>query len=255
MEDCLILNIFTKEINPTERFAVIFYIHGGSYVEGSGIYQDPSILLDEDVVLVTFNYRLGPFGFLSLDTPEYSGNMGLKDQLLALKWVNKSIHHFGGDPQRVTLYGHSAGGSSVNFHLLSPASRGIFQRAIVASGSALNKWAYNDVHNHTAIVLHMMESPSETLSNVIDWLLRIDANRLSEISLSQHFQQNSRLKEIDLIWAPVVEKEITEESFMTKSPREYYEQESSNIDTMFGYTSAVGNQIFLQTVNLHLISV
>lgn len=77
--------------------SVIFFIHGGGYMSGGSSWHGPELLLNEDVILVTINYRLGPFGFLSLDTPEYSGNMGLKDQLLALKWVNENIEFFGGN--------------------------------------------------------------------------------------------------------------------------------------------------------------
>lgn len=83
-------------MEPTDKMSVIFFIHGGGYMSGGSSWHGPDILLDEDIVLVTINYRLGPFGFLSLDTPEYSGNMGLKDQLTALKWVKENIEFFGG---------------------------------------------------------------------------------------------------------------------------------------------------------------
>lgn len=86
------------DIEPSEKMSVIFFIHGGGYMSGGSSWHGPDLLLDEDIVLVTINYRLGPFGFLSLNTAEYSGNMGLKDQLLALKWVNENIEHFGGKP-------------------------------------------------------------------------------------------------------------------------------------------------------------
>ena len=90
---------------------VMFYIHGGGYFEGSGddFLYGPDFLINEDVILVTTNYRLGPLGFMSLGSEEYSGNMGLKDQLLALKWVNENIENFGGDKGRITILGQSAG--------------------------------------------------------------------------------------------------------------------------------------------------
>lgn len=87
---------------------------------------------------VTFNYRLGPLGFMSLRTPEYSGNMGLKDQLLAMQWTLRNIHNFGGDNTKITLYGISAGAQSAHMHVLSPASQGLFNRVVMASGTALN---------------------------------------------------------------------------------------------------------------------
>lgn len=90
---------------------VLFWIHGGAFFGGSGndgLYG-PDFLIDKRVILVTFNYRLGVLGFLSLELPEYSGNMGLKDVQLALKWTNKNIERFGGDRKRITIFGHSAG--------------------------------------------------------------------------------------------------------------------------------------------------
>ncbi|XP_037301867.1 esterase FE4-like [Manduca sexta] len=96
-------------------------------------------------IVVFINYRLGVFGFLSLDIPEAAGNMGLKDQLMALKWVQENIEHFGGDKDNVTIMGLSAGSASVEYHILSPVSKGLFSKAIMQSGSALNHWAIN--HN------------------------------------------------------------------------------------------------------------
>lgn len=89
----------------------MFWIHGGSFYELSGNDHlfGPDFLIEQDVIVVTINYRLGVFGFLSLDTPEYSGNMGLKDQQMALKWVYENIDQFYGDKHRITIFGESAG--------------------------------------------------------------------------------------------------------------------------------------------------
>ena len=84
--------------------------------------------MDRNVVVVTINYRLGPLGFLSMGTEEVPGNAGLRDQSLALKWVNQNIAKFGGNPDLVTIFGESAGALSVSLHLLSPLSEGLFQR-------------------------------------------------------------------------------------------------------------------------------
>lgn len=91
--------------------------------------------MDRDVVLVTINYRVGVFGFLATGTKEVTGNMGLKDQVLALKWIQKNIAKFGGDPQSVTITGLSAGAFSVTAHMASDMSKGLFHRVIAASGS------------------------------------------------------------------------------------------------------------------------
>lgn len=104
---------------------------------------------------MTINYRLGPFGFLSLGTREYSGNMGLKDQQAALRWTKENIEHFGGDPSRITVFGESAGASSAHFHTMSDVSRQYFDRVILQSGSALNSFAMN-MKNDQLEVLHKM---------------------------------------------------------------------------------------------------
>lgn len=90
---------------------VIFFIHGGGYSEGSGndFFFGPDFLTEKDVIVVTINYRLGALGFMSLNSKQYSGNMGLKDQLMALKWTYRNIHAFHGDKRRITLMGQSAG--------------------------------------------------------------------------------------------------------------------------------------------------
>lgn len=97
--------------------AVIFFIHGGGFAEGSGndYFYGPDSLIEQGVILVTINYRLGIFGFLSLNTNKYSGNMGLKDQYLALKWTHHNIESFGGDKRRITVMGQSAGTTNCFF--------------------------------------------------------------------------------------------------------------------------------------------
>lgn len=138
------------DVKPTEKLAVMFYIHGGGFHEGSGddFQYGPDFLINDNVILVTSNYRLGVFGFMSLGTAEYSGNMGLKDQQLALQWINDNIESFGGDRERITLFGHSAGSASTHFHVLAPSSKGLFNRAIMMSGVALNPWAIFELREH-----------------------------------------------------------------------------------------------------------
>lgn len=102
------------------------FFHGGGWFCGGGNtnWYSPRYLLDKDVVLVVPNYRLGPLGFLSTGDGVAPGNNALKDQTLALRWVRDNIESFGGDPNSVTIFGESAGGASVHYHLLSPLSRG-----------------------------------------------------------------------------------------------------------------------------------
>ncbi|XP_043248312.1 juvenile hormone esterase-like [Colletes gigas] len=146
-EDCLYLNVYTpltKFTGKTKLKPVMVWIYGGGYISGGNrqTMYGPDWFIEDDIVMVAMNYRLGPMGFLALGLPDASGNQGLKDQNLALKWVQKNIAKFGGDPNKVTIMGESAGASSVIFHMLSPMSAGLFHQGVTQSGSALCAWAY-----------------------------------------------------------------------------------------------------------------
>jgi para-nitrobenzyl esterase len=141
-EDCLYLNVWTPVKTADEKLPVMVFIHGGSFLQGAGsmpLYNGTS-LARKGVVLVNLNYRLGPLGFLS--HPELSnesghnasGNYGILDQEAALRWVKNNIAGFGGDPQRITIFGESAGGASVLVQLAGNDTRGLYQQAIVESG-------------------------------------------------------------------------------------------------------------------------
>ena len=141
-EDCLTLNVWAPRTAPSRPLPVMVWIHGGGFVNGSGTaaLYDGAGLARQGVVVVTLNYRLGRFGFfahpaLTRESPDAPlGDYGLMDQIAALKWVKANIAAFGGDPAKVTIFGESAGGMSVNALMVSPAARGLFIRAIVESG-------------------------------------------------------------------------------------------------------------------------
>src|ERR671916_3207496 len=142
-EDCLALNVWTPACDGARR-PVLVWIHGGAFVNGSGStpwYDGTSFAARGDVVCVTINYRLGALGFLHLDdlggeAYASSGNVGLLDQVAALRWVRDNIEAFGGDPANVTVFGESAGAMSIGALLGMPAARGLFRRAIPQSGAA-----------------------------------------------------------------------------------------------------------------------
>lgn len=119
-------------------------MHGGAFLIGSGnsFVYGPNLLLRENVIVVTVNYRLASLGFLSTNDRYAQGNYGLKDVVLALKWVKKNIAVFGGNPERVTVFGQSAGGVTVHLLLLSESSKGLFQQAIIQSGTAFSPFAF-----------------------------------------------------------------------------------------------------------------
>ncbi|XP_077360758.1 neuroligin-2-like [Festucalex cinctus] len=164
-EDCLYLNIYVptedgpltkkqdestmnrprdEDIRDRRKKPVMLFIHGGSYMEGSGNMFDGSVLAAYgNVIVVTMNYRLGVLGFLSTGNQSAKGNYGLLDQIQALRWLNENIGHFGGDPERITIFGSGAGATCVNLLILSHHSEGLFQRAIAQSGSAISSWSVN----------------------------------------------------------------------------------------------------------------
>ncbi|XP_021957941.1 esterase 6 [Folsomia candida] len=138
-EECLFVNIFTPNVHA--NYPVMVFIHGGGFFFGNSNENGADYFMDEEVVFVTINYRLSALGFLSTGDRALPGNLGLKDQRLALQFIQQNIKSFGGDPKRVTLFGESAGSASVNYHILSPGSADLFQSAICHSGSSLNAWA------------------------------------------------------------------------------------------------------------------
>ncbi|XP_030042787.1 neuroligin-2-like isoform X7 [Microcaecilia unicolor] len=176
-EDCLYLNIYVptedvKRLNrrcergPGERICrkgdirqsggkkpVMLFLHGGSYMEGTGNMFDGSVLAAYgNVIVITMNYRLGVLGFLSTGDQSAKGNYGLLDQIQALRWLEENIAHFGGDPERITIFGSGAGASCVNLLILSHHSEGnqrshsvsgLFQKAIAQSGTAISSWSVN----------------------------------------------------------------------------------------------------------------
>ncbi|XP_022105589.1 cholinesterase-like [Acanthaster planci] len=127
--------------------AVMVWIHGGGFTTGSGIlpvYDGQALVALGDVIVVTINYRLNAFGFLTTGDEALPGNLGLMDQVLALKWIKENIGAFGGDSDNITIFGESAGSASVHFHILSAHSKGLFNRGVMQSGTLFAPWAYSD---------------------------------------------------------------------------------------------------------------
>ncbi|XP_053600179.1 venom carboxylesterase-6-like [Plodia interpunctella] len=164
--DCLHLNVFVpNSANSQNKVPVMVWIHGGSFHKGTGGISEngPKYLVKHNVILVTINYRLGPYGFMCLDTPEIPGNQGLKDQLTALRWIKNNIESFGGDTNKITLFGVSAGGHSIDLHLLSNHDN-LFNNIILQSGSSLAT---------TVLIEHDKQAPiklSEQLGYITDSL-------------------------------------------------------------------------------------
>ncbi|XP_076275439.1 juvenile hormone esterase-like [Rhynchophorus ferrugineus] len=177
-EDCLFVNVFTPVLTNTDdtKLAVMVWIYGGAYRTGSSKYSNfgPDYLIEKDVVVVTLNYRLGPFGFLATEDGLISGNAGLKDQAAAIQWVHDHIELFGGDPEKVTIFGQSAGGSSVGYQLLYKKNEGLFRGAILQSGSPLSLFSYMGDISARAYAFDLAKQIDATLDFQNDTRLLLD---------------------------------------------------------------------------------
>ncbi|XP_063058824.1 neuroligin-2-like [Engraulis encrasicolus] len=194
-EDCLYLNIYVptedgplkkthdestmnrprdEDIRDRRKKPVMLFIHGGSYMEGTGNMFDASVLAAYgNVIVVTMNYRLGVLGFLSTGDQSAKGNYGLLDQIQALRWLNENIGHFGGDSERITVFGSGAGASCVNLLILSHHSEGLFHRAIAQSGSAISSWSVNyRPLDYTKILAKKVGCSNQDTADLVECLRR-----------------------------------------------------------------------------------
>ncbi|KAL9966492.1 hypothetical protein ACROYT_G024575 [Oculina patagonica] len=209
-EDCLYLNVFSPNVSLS--LPVMVYIHGGAYEIGSAITQPSDILALYGVVVVVIQYRLGPFGFLTTGDSAAPGNFGMLDQVQALKWVKANIANFGGDPNKVTIFGLSAGGTSVSLHLLSPLSEGLFHQAIAESGVDLSPFATQPVSYGLRFAKELAQKLDCTTSDHEAMVACIREKRDTDIQKASD-SMNYGLYDY-LRWAPVVDKH-----FLLDTPR------------------------------------
>ncbi|XP_018311645.1 acetylcholinesterase isoform X1 [Mycetomoellerius zeteki] len=184
-EDCLYANVVVPRPRPRNA-AVMVWIFGGGFYSGSAtldVYDHKTLVSEENVILVSMQYRVASLGFLYFGTSDVPGNAGLFDQMMALQWVRDNIAAFGGNPENVTLFGESAGAVSVSLHLLSPLSRHLFNQAIMQSGSATAPWAIISRDESIVRGIRLAEAVGcphdrHNLREAIDCLLTKDAEEL-----------------------------------------------------------------------------
>ncbi|URQ67337.1 carboxylesterase family protein [SAR86 cluster bacterium] len=183
-EDCLYLNIWTKSLETSARKPVMVWIHGGNDTAGWS-YEPDYIghnLSNKDVVVVSIGYRLNIFGFFKHpNMSKQTGNFGLEDQILSLQWLKENIKYFGGDPNNITIFGESAGGAHISYHLVSPASEGLFEKAIIQSGG------YNLVSPYSLLDIQEAYNFAKEATDIIspnnfEALRNIDSKRLLDVS-------------------------------------------------------------------------
>ncbi|GBP31684.1 Esterase FE4 [Eumeta japonica] len=232
LEDCLIINVFVPGNNEDLK-PVVVYIHGGAFVLGFGNMGLPYHLVEKDIVAVTFNYRLGVHGFLCLGTESVPGNAGLKDQLIALRWVKNNIEAFGGNPDDITLAGYSAGAASAELLMLSSTTNGLFHKVILESGSAIASWSVNP----RALELAQRVAVENGANNVDNITL------LEDFYLSLSYQELvSIVPSMDLLFAPCIDNvEVSQQVIVEKLPYEILQAGNyTKLPLLTGYTDAEG---------------
>ncbi|XP_049837053.1 acetylcholinesterase-like [Schistocerca gregaria] len=221
-EDCLYLNVFVPHeaaTNASEPLPVLVWIPGGGYEAGGGTQADfgPDFFLEHGIIVVTINYRLAAFGFLSLEDEVIPGNAGLKDQQMALQWVQRNIAAFGGDPARVTIGGESAGGCSASHHFISPQSAGLFRGVIIQNGQSVSPWGIfpnaRDMAFRLGALLGLQTNDSQELAA---FLRAQEASDLVDRG-NEILTDDEKVKLSHLAFAPVVEPEV-EDAFVREHP-------------------------------------
>ncbi|CAG9763665.1 unnamed protein product [Ceutorhynchus assimilis] len=220
-EDCLYINVYTPDIS-TKKLPVLVWIYGGAFLVGNSSYSvyGPDYFLEQGLVFVSFNYRLGIFGFLSTADEACPGNWGLKDQILALHWVQENIAYFGGNPENVTIFGESAGSASVHLLMQTNLTKGLFHGAIMNSGTSLNLWSLNTRASRTSTNLATsLGIPSSNTTYLVEQLRTIDAKRLHKVGwrVALKLFSNNALR--GLPWGPVMEPDV--DGAVLINPSEY----------------------------------
>ena len=235
-EDCLYLNVLVPGdmISANNRKPVLIWIYGGAFQLGSqDIYTSPTFAGLNDVILVTLNYRVSVYGFLSTGESHMTGNQGLYDQHMAIKWVHDHIVNFGGDPNRVTIFGESAGGASVVYQALYEGNQGMFQRVIAQSGSANSGWA-------------ITESPRTDFNQLVN---RTDC-MVGTLPMVINCLRNKRTDEIQSVIGDMFFFPVYDGDFVRIRPTDIFKNETEQasemlksfgkLDFVFGVTSDEG---------------
>ena len=203
-EDCLYLDIYTPNVSLS--LPVLFYIHGGGFQADTAFRYPSDILALQGVVVVVIQYRLGAFGFLTTGDSASPGNFGMLDQVEALKWVKENIESFGGNPNKVTIFGESAGGISVGLHLMSPLSKGLFHQAIAESGVDLCLFAIQPISYGLRYAKDLAQTLHCNTSNHKEMVACFREKKGTDIQKAANAMV-TKFRFIDhMQWAPVVDK-------------------------------------------------
>nr|XP_013114343.1 unnamed protein product [Stomoxys calcitrans] len=244
-EDCLYLNVYAKKLHSEKPLPVMVWIHGGAFQFGEAsrdIYA-PDYFMQRDVILVTIAYRLGVFGFLSLNDPDLQipGNAGIKDQIMALKWVKENIQNFNGDPNNITLFGESAGGGSTHLLMSTPRAKGLFAKAILQSGTAYCSWMFEPHRDWPyRLACHLGYKGNNNDKEIYRFLYKQSSRRLT----AQDFSMITKQEIMDHLlysFGPVIEPYDSEDCVLNRPFKELLPSAWSNdIPVIIGGNSFEG---------------
>ncbi|XP_078688416.1 carboxylesterase 1D-like [Branchiostoma floridae x Branchiostoma belcheri] len=226
-EDCLTLNVETPTLERDAGLPVLIWLHGGALILGAGwIMPHASLAAHQDAVVVSINYRLGVHGFLSTGDENAPGNFGFLDQVQAMVWVQENIANFGGDPDRVTIFGQSAGGASVCYHVVSPLSKGLFQRAISQSGGCQAVEVNPKPLPRAAMLAEVLGCDTKDPASMVTCLRKKSSDDL--ITGHQAVMQKLNFEEVP--FPPVVDT-----TFLPSHPNDLFDQGRTNpVDYLLG---------------------
>ncbi|XP_034827854.1 esterase FE4-like [Maniola hyperantus] len=212
-EDCLIANVYVPDTEET-NLPVVVNVHGGAFQYGYGSRRAPIHLVQsKKVIAVNFNYRVGAHGFLCLGTEDVPGNAGMKDQVALLRWVQKNIAQFGGNPNDVTINGCSSGGASVDLLMISKMAKGLFHKVIPESGSKTAPFTVqvDPIANAKKIAKELNYSNVDDIENLEKYYKTAPYEKLYEVDLGKD-------KHTSFVFFPCVERNIGEEIFLDDDP-------------------------------------
>ncbi|XP_046964417.1 esterase FE4-like isoform X2 [Vanessa cardui] len=235
-EDCLITNVYVPDTEET-NLSVVVYFYGGAYQLGySNIKTAIHLLNSKEIIIVDFNYRLGAHGFLCLGTEDIPGNAGMKDQVALLRWVQRNIASFGGNPNDVTITGWSAGASSVDLLMTSRIAKGLFHKVIPESGPSLSAFSVqiDPVANAKAIAKMLDFEDVDNIQALEDFYKNVELEKLYSLSFINDSDSG-------LLFAPCIERYLGQEMFLDESPENILKSGNySKVPMLYGISEMEG---------------
>ncbi|XP_068630990.1 esterase FE4-like [Battus philenor] len=219
-EDCLYIDICAPKNTSNKLLPILFFLGSYRFFYHMDPILDPKLMVNQEVIFVRCGFRLGPFGFLSINEFVAPGNNGLKDIVVALQWVQRNIKCFGGDPNNITIFGCSSGGSLVHYMMLSPMATGLFHKAIIQSASAMNNWSLEKNPIQPVLKLAKILGIAHTdVIEIVKELQKIPSKNIMEASEQLLTGGDFEDRPFDSLFKPCIEKEFEGiPIFLSKSP-------------------------------------